>query len=149
MENFTKKLQVRQYFLVIGTLGACSGVLLTRNFAKATTASDFIRGFVDGFQAGLVVALLGALIFNFIRNFMAIRNPERRKKLYISETDERKVFIMQKSGSKGMNIAMYGLAVGTAIAGNINDTVFFTLLGACLFIASIRGFFKIYYRNKY
>lgn len=149
MDDFKKKLQSRQLLLTSGLLGACSAVMLTRNFAKEAAVSERIQGFVEGFQVGILIALCGALIFLFVRNIMAMRNSERLKKLYISETDERKLFIMQKSGSIGMNIAMYGLAVGTAVAGNINDIVFFTLLGACLFVTLIRGFFKLYYRNKY
>ena len=149
MENFAKKLQGRQFTLIGGLLGAFSAVMLTRNIKKEPIAPERLQGFIDGFQLGILGALLGALVFFLIRNFMAMRNAERLKKLYISETDERKIFIMQKSGSKGMSFAMYGLAVGTAVAGNINNTVFFSLLGSCLFVSLIRGFFKIYYRNKY
>ncbi len=149
MENFKKKLISRQLLLISGLLGACSAVMLTRNFAKEAAVSERIQGFIEGFQVGILMTLVITLIFFLVRNIMAMRDSERLKKLYISETDERKLFIMQKSGSIGMNIAMYGLAVGTAVSGNINDTVFLTLLGACLFLTLIRGFFKLYYRNKY
>lgn len=149
MDEFKKKMQARQLLLISGLLGACSAVLLSRNFEKASSVSEYWQGIAEGFQVGIVVALFGFLIFFFFRNILAMRNPDRLKKLYISETDERKLLIMQKSGSVGMNIVVYGLAVGTAVAGNINDTVFFTLMGASLFTASVRGFLKLYYRVKY
>lgn len=149
MDEFKKKLQSQQLLLVSGLLGACSAVLLTRNYAKEVLTSVYLQGFIEGFQVGSIVALFGALIFFIIRNIIAIKNPERLKKLYISETDERKLLIKQKSGSVGMNIIMYGLAAGTAISGNINDIVFFSLLGACMFVTLVRVSLKLYYRNKY
>ena len=148
MEDFKKKLQSRQLLLVCGLLFACSTVMLSRNFLKETI-SEYSQGFIEGFQIGILMALLVTLFFFMIRNFLAIRDMERLKRLYISETDERKLLIKQKSGSFGMNIVMYGLAVGTAISGNINDIVFFTLIGACMFVTMVRAFFKLYYRNKY
>jgi len=148
MEEFKKKIQRRQFLLLIGLLGACCLVMLTRNYEKAP-ASEHLQSFTEGFQVGAIIALFGSLIFSFIRNVLAMKNPEKLKKLYISETDERKLMIMQKSGSDGMNIVMYGLAVGTAVAGNFNDTVFFTLLGASLFVTLVRCFMKLYYFKKY
>lgn len=149
MDEFKKRMQGRQLLLIGGLLGACTAVMFSRNYEKAPSASEFLHGFTEGFQVGIIIALFGFLTFFFFRNILAMRNPERLKRLYISETDERKLLIMQKSGSSGMNIVMYGLAVGTAVAGNFNDTVFFTLLGACLFVTSVRGFLKLYYRKKY
>ena len=149
MDKFKKKLQGQQLLLVTGLLCACCAVLLTRNYEKESSTSEYLQGFIEGFQTGIIVALVGALIFFISRNFMAVNVPERLKKLYISETDERKLFIKQKSGSVGMNIVMYGLAVGTATSGNINDTAFFSLLSACIFVAIVRAFLKLYYRKKY
>lgn len=149
MDEFKKNLQYRQTLLMSGFVCANSAIMLTRNFVKETFASGHLQGFIEGFQIGILLVLLGVLVFFFVKNIIAMRSPEQLKRLYISETDERKQFIKQKSGSVGMNIVMYGLALGTAVAGNLNDTVFFTLLGACLFVTLIRGFFKLYYRNKY
>ncbi|WP_040952490.1 hypothetical protein [Gorillibacterium massiliense] len=149
MEQFKKKLLSRQILLTSGLLCSCSAIMFSRYFVKEPSSSEHLQGFIEGFQVGIALGLLGFLIFFLVRNVMAMSNPERLKKLYISETDERKRFIMQKSGSVGMNIVMYGLAVRTAVSGNINDIVFFTLLGACLFVALIRGFLKFYYRTKF
>jgi len=149
MDEFKKKLTAQQILLLSGLLGVCSAALLTRFYEKATSATENIQAFIEGVQVGVVIGLLGFLLFFFVRNILAIRNPERLKKLYISEMDERKQFIQRQAGSVGMNIVMYGLTAGTVVAGNINNTVFFTLLGACVFVALVRGFLKIYYRKKY
>ena len=149
MDEFKKKLIAQQLLLTVGLLGACCAVMLTRNYVKAASASETVQAFIEGFQVGILVALLGALLYFIIRNILAMRNQERMKKLYVSETDERRQFIRQQSGSVGMNIVLYGLAAGTVVAGNFNDTIFFALLGACLFVSLVRGFLKLYYRKKY
>ena len=149
MDNFKKKLKNQQHILTTGLLFACVSLLSSRNFTDASLINEFQHGFIEGFQVGIVAALFGFLAFFFIRNLLAIRNPEKLKKLYVSETDERKLFIKQQSGSAGMNFIMYGLAIGTMVAGNFNGIAFYSLLGACLFVAIVRGFLKIYYKNKF
>jgi len=149
VDDFKRRLKMRQITLTTGLLLACALLILSRYYEKAESLLPFQNGFIDGFQVGIVAALLGFLSYFIIRNIISLRNPDHLKKLYISETDERKVFIYQKSGSAGMNIITYGLAVGAAVSGNVNDTVFFSLLGACFFVVVVRGFLKLYYRNKY
>ena len=149
MENFRKQLFNRQILLVAGLLLAAAALVFTGRFEKGTTAPESLRGFIDGFQVGIAMGLLAVLLIFAVKHFLAIRNPDRMKKLYIAETDERRLFIKQKTGDIGMNIISYGLVVGTAVAGNINDTVFLTLLGACLFVTAVRGFLKIFYNKKY
>ena len=149
MEGFKKKLQKRQIWFSFAWLFACVVSLASRIFEKDSVASESLQGFASGFQAGILLALVGVLVFLSVRNATAMRNPEELKKLYVSETDERKGFIRQKSGSAGMNIVMYGLAVGTIVAGNINTTAFLTLLGATFFVSLVRVVLKLYCRNKY
>ena len=149
MEDFKKKMQRRLILLSGGWVFACAAVMVSRNFAREASVSEHMRDFMDGFQLGFFIGLVSVLIFMFVRNVKAIRNPDRLKKLYISETDERNLLILQKSGSSGMNFAMYGLAVAAAVAGNFSYIVFLTLLGAALFVTLIRLIFKLYYRIKY
>jgi len=149
MDDFKKKLTARQLLIGAGLLVLFCAFMLSRHYVKAAPDSDYITGFIEGFQVGLLTALLAALLYYLVRNLLALRNPEKLKKLYIAETDERKQFIQRQAGSIGMNIVMFGLAAGAVIAGNMNDTVFFTLMGACVFVALIRAFLKIYYKNKY
>jgi len=149
LDDFKKKLMVRQLLIVVGFLGACCAFLFSRNYVKAVSGSENWQAFIEGFQVGIIIVLFGALLFFFIRNIFATRDPERLKKLYVYETDERRQFIQQQAGSIGMNIVMYGLTAGTVVAGNINNTVFLTLLGVCLFVSLVRGYLKLYYKNKF
>ena len=145
MEQFKKKLIVQQCYLTIGLIGLIAVFLFSLNHESMPSA---VGHFIGGFQTGISIALAGAFLFLSYRTLAAIKNSDKLRKLYISETDERVLLIRQKSGSAGMNIVMYGLTIGAFIAGNFNDTVFFTLLGACLFVGLVRGFFKLYYRAK-
>ncbi|HCC35845.1 MAG TPA: hypothetical protein DEQ02_09555 [Ruminococcaceae bacterium] len=153
MEELKKRLRNRQIVLISGLVAACGALLLSRIFLRDISDTDrlpdFLRGFISGFQTGIVLALFGFMLFFLIRNSMAMRNPDRLKKLYIAETDERGLFIKQKAGSVGMDIIMYGLAVAAAVSGNLNGTVFFSLFGACLFVTLIRAILGIYYSEKY
>ena len=149
MEEFKKKLLYRQLLIWAGLLFACFAFILSSRFEKVAPPSEAMRGFIDGFQAGIAASLLGVLIILAVKYFIARSRPDRLRNLYIFETDERRLFIKQKTGNIGMNIIIYGLAVGTAIAGNLNDTVFFSLLGACLFVTSVRAIMKLYYQRKY
>ena len=149
MDEFKKKLLRRQSLILAGMLFACFALIFSVRFEKEATAPEFLRGFISGFQVGIAACLLGILIIFAVKYFIAISSPDRLKKLYISETDERTLFINQKTGGIGMNIITYGLATGTAVSGNLNDTVFLTLLGASLFVTLVRGILKLYYRKKY
>ena len=149
MEEFKKKLRNRQILLFVAMLVATGAFILSGYFKKEAATPGNLRDFIGGFQAGVAAGLLGVLVVFAVRYFMAIGNPERLKKLYISETDERILFIKQKTGDIGMNIITYGLIVGANVAGNLNSTVFITLMCAVLFVSLVRGFLKIYYRRKY
>jgi hypothetical protein len=149
MEEFKRKMKWRQITLGLASTVALSAIFLTSRLIEAPVRGDSIDGFIDGFQTGFTLAFFFIVMFFMLRNLTALKDPDKMKKLYISETDERKLFILQKSGSDGMNVIIYGLSVGTAVAGNFNDTVFFTLLAALFFVISVRGFLKLYYRVKY
>lgn len=71
-------------------------------------------------------------------------------KLYFTlmGNDERKMQIMEKTGAVRINICIVELGFATMISGFFNEIVFFTLLGATIFIALVKGMFKIYYYNK-
>ena len=151
MENFKKKLQFQLRILLAKLVFACSALVASYRFAeiKEISLPASAQDFVSGFQYGIIMGFLGILFFYIIRNLIAIRNPDRLKKLYISETDERKQFIRLNSGAEGIVFIIYGLAVGTAVSGNINAMVFFTLLGACFFAISVRVVLRLYYKNKF
>ena len=149
MDNFRKKLQFGQIILSAKLIFACGALGLIYNYAKTPSLPESIGDFVSGFQFGIIMGLFGVLFFHIVRNLRALSNPDRLKKLHISETDERKQFIRQNSAATGMNFIIYCLALGAAISGNFNITVFFTLMAACFFVIGVRGILSLYYKYKF
>jgi len=137
MEQFKRKLIMQLNFLAVGVIGLIFVFIFGLTHESAPSA---IGHFIEGVQTGILLVAAGALAVFIHRTLIAIKNPDKLKKLYISETDERILLIRQKSGSVGMNIVMYGLTIGAFIVGNFNDIVFFTLLGVCLFVGLVRVF---------
>jgi len=79
----------------------------------------------------------------------ALRSETELKKLYIEEMDERRKLIKDKIGGTGLNICLGGIATATIISGFFNEVVFLSLMGALIFMASVKGILKVYYRNKF
>lgn len=149
MENYNKTIKKRQLVFSLLLIFSSVVLLLSRIWGQRAMVGEHVEDFVAGFQVGIVLTLVGLLVFLVMRYRMAGKNPELMKKMYISETDERTQWIQQKAGSQGMNIVVYGLTLATAVAGNFNGTVFFTLLAADVFVLLVRLILKLYYKNKF
>lgn len=58
--------------------------------------------FIAGMSLGMCVGIAMVAIFYIIQMTLALRNEEKLKKLYISETDERIALIRTKAGGTGI-----------------------------------------------
>ncbi|MDF2573055.1 MAG: hypothetical protein K0R55_4659 [Sporomusa sp.] len=146
MEKFKQKVQQRT--AIMGLVMVVMAVVFTylSGFeGDLPSIPDFIKGFHSGIFTGLELIL----VFFTAKNLTSMKNETVLKKLYIEETDERTAMIMQKTGAMGMTICMIGLAAATVVSGFYNEVVFFSLLGATIFTALIKGFFKLYYHYKF
>ena len=142
MDKFKAKIQKRIFVMAfILIILAVIYFIFPLYAAELPPIPDFIRGFHFGAFIGIELAL----VFFIVRFIVSLRTIESLKKLYIEENDERTKMIMQKSGAIGMGICMAGLSIGTITAGFLNETAFFSLLGALIFTALVRGFIKVYY----
>lgn len=145
MDKFRKKIRIRTILML--TIFICIAFVyffLYHFKGNKPVIPDFIRGFHTGTFAAIEAVILAISV----RYIVSMRKEESLKKLYIGENDERRLAIMQKAGACGMAACVLGLAVATVIAGFFNQTVFFSLLGALLYTALVRGFLKIYYYRK-
>jgi len=150
VQEYAKKLKIRLILMCCALLGTCAALIVSSHLATAGNFSlDYPKDFIAGFQTGIATGLFGILIFFAVRYALALKNEKRLKKLYIAETDERKALIMQKSGSICLNVSMFGLMLAAAIAGNFDSRVFFSLVGAGLFVSLVRGALKLFYNKKY
>lgn len=145
MGKFKEKIRVRTLVMSVVVISlALSYLVLFLNQDKLPQMPSFIMSFHAGVLCGLGILL----IRDIFKNLRAIRDEKELKKLYIEENDERTIMIMQKTGAMGITICIIGLGFATVIAGFFNGIVFFSLLGATVFTALIKGFFKIYYHHK-
>lgn len=147
MEKYRKKIKKRIRVLAAGLI-LCAAAIIAGNIIGGMiegNVSDFMRGF----QTGLIGGLGCIFVFSIISSALALNSEKRLKKMFIEETDERKMLIYQKSGSIGMNVVMIGLAAASAVAGYFDITAFITLLCATFFTSLVRAGLKIYYSFKY
>ena len=146
MEKYREKLKKRVAAVVLYNAAVLMCIALGLfHLAGGGNGGDFIVGFDLGLCVG--VQLLG--LYHLGRYKAALDNEEKLKKLYVAETDERNLFLKEKMGGLPVNIIVIALALGTIVAGFFSQTVFFSLMGACLFGALVKGGMKLYYRNKY
>ena len=147
MERYKKTLKTRLVAIISGTAAfiAANFALMAFDVRVQGHSTDYSRGFQTGMATGFVILCIAVII----RYISVLRNEEKMKKLYVEETDERKLMIYQKSGSMGMNIVMAGLAAAAVFAAYFDFAVFVTLMCASLFVSLIRFALKLYYMNKY
>ncbi len=146
MEQYPKTLQKR--LVGIGVYNAVLIALLVFMLLSPAAGGERMKAFVSGFDTGLFAVAQGVLILSFIKYRAALRDPEKRKAMYIEEHDERMLFIYGKMGGTAMQIVLFGLLAATIAAGYFSQTVFFTLLGALLFATGVKAGMKIYYTKK-
>jgi uncharacterized membrane protein len=148
MDEFRQKLINRTWLLTMGTILALS---VTMQFFTQLSTGHYAHSDsnVGLFHTLIVVILFISLISSILRNVISISSPNRLKKRFIFETDERSIFIKQRVGPLGMNIIMFTLAIAATIAGNFSGPIFYTLLFTLLFVMLLRGVLILYFRHKY
>ena len=145
MDKFKIKIRNRILLLIILLVGLITiYFILFMNQDKLPKSSKNIMSFHGGVLSSFSILL----ILNIFRNLIAIKNEKKLRKLYIKENDERSIMIMQKTGAVGINICIVGFAGASIIAGYFNNVIFFTLLGATIFVSLIKGLFKVYYHKN-
>lgn len=145
MERFRKNTRNTMLLMsIVMTILLIGYLLMIKNYEKFPSLSiDIIS-----FQGGVLIGMTLLFLIDVFKKVRVLRDEELLKKLYIKEKDERRMMIMQKTGSIGINICILGLGISTIISGFFNETVFFTLLATTMFTALVKGVFKIYYYHK-
>ena len=145
MEKFRKTL--RQRMLLAGLY--CLLVLAVIAFKVFRPGDAHVSDYIAGMSLGMCVGIAFVAIFYIIQMALALRKEERLKKLYISETDERLSLIRTKAGGTGIVFSIGGLMLGAMVAGYFDAAVFFTLVGATLFVSLVVGCLKGFYWFKF
>lgn len=145
MDKFKAKIKKRLYILIMTLLILLiSFFVLYFNQSKLSSMSENILGF----NAGVMASIGFLLLINILKYRKAMQSHNGLKNLYIQENDERKMYILQKTGSLGINVCLFSLGFATMISGFFNEVVFFTLAATTIFTALVKASFKIYfYKN--
>lgn len=148
MENF--RVELKKRILVVPIASAVIILVTVLGIIyKAEGSNEGVSDFISGFHFGFTIGILGVSIVLAIKYAIALRDEEKLRKLYIKETDERTLYIQSQIGGAGINIIIAGLAIGTVIAGYMNEVAFFTLLGAVFFTGAVKITLKVFYNHKY
>jgi len=149
MIHFSRKILDRVLLLAAGLAITFGVAVFMGTTGIFNFSGDSSRNIATSLQLILFVIIIGVLIYFITKNIKALRDPDRLNKLRIDETDERNIFIQQKTGSIGINIVIFGLAMGTIVTGSNNPQAFFAFLISLLFVIAVRVFLTVYYRNRY
>lgn len=101
--------------------------LLIAKFASKS-ANDFSQGTALGACVGSMVVV----IYYLVRNFTALRDEEKLKKLYIEQSDERNIEISKETLRISSTICVVLTGLASIIAGFINIVVSMTLAAALI-----------------
>lgn len=149
MEQYKDSLKSRIVVLSFGTAAMVALLVLGESGAFAAIQASGFSEFLRGFQTGILFC--GSLVFIFLiaKSVWLLRNEEKLKSAYYAENDERHKLIMIKIGGNAMYVCTVLIMLAGIVAGYFNETVFFSLTGAALFLLLIRLGLKIYYHTKY
>ena len=150
MEKFKDVIKKRLILMIVFNGLAIVFVVLTGAYGNMIAGgSENLVDLIRGFQAGVFVSLQIMMLIPIVKYTKALKNESNLKKLYIEENDERRKLIQDKIGGVGFNFTLGAIATFTVLAGFYHQIVFITLLGVLIFMAFVKGFLKIYYRNKF
>ena len=145
MEKFKKVLRQR---MMLASL-YCLAVIAIIAFGVFRPGDAHVSDYIAGMSLGMCVGIAFVAIFYIVQMALALRNEEKLKKLHISETDERLTLIRTKAGGTGIVFSIAGLLLGAMVAGYFNAAVFFTLVGATVFVALVVACLKGFYWFKF
>lgn len=150
MENFKKVIKRRMHLAAIFNCLAVVFISFTgyRQNVMANGSGN-ISDMIRGFQTGVFIGLQLFMVILITKYRKAIKSEDSLKKLYIEENDERKKLIQDKIGGTGLNFIIGSAATAVVISGFFSETIFITLLAVLMFIILVKGFLKLYYRNKF
>ncbi|MCH5350185.1 MAG: hypothetical protein J1E40_12730 [Oscillospiraceae bacterium] len=143
MEKFKKQIRAKMIFYI--GFAVLMGVTYTVIYFILDDKLTFAAGYSFGFCFGVIAAA----VVLAIRCGLAFKDPERLKKLYIAETDERNRLIREKttSGSFTLSALIFGFAA--SVAAFFSETVTSVLAAVILVMAAVKMSLKFYYDRKY
>ena len=143
MEKFRKHIKIKLVLYIV------LAVFMTAVYAAVSfihpDSDTFSAGYSSGFCSGFVLV---AAVFA-VRYAIMLRDPEKLRKLYVLETDERSRLIREKTASGSFVITVFILGSATIIATFFSDVVVCVLAAVIGVMAAVKMSLKFYYDRKY
>ena|GEM_PF-1699840 len=153
MEKYKEKVQkiTRVFTALISVCGVIAVILCVWQLSgvsiPAVSHDKGLQDFLSGVRIGMFIGFEVVLIYRLTRYRRAIKNPDLLEKLYIQETDERTIFILQKSFSATFGISIILFAFFGIVASFWSMAVCLTLLVCAVTLGLINKCFRAYYRK--
>lgn len=149
MENYRNKLKVHNIIFTVSALSlAIVQTLAFLRIIKPVEGDSHWHDAWNGMIAGMAFAIMGFMIFGIIKNIIALKNPEKLKKQYIKENDERTLQIVKNGQSAGASVFLLLLPAAIIISGYFNITVCITCLAVTFGLSISMVIGKIVYSKK-
>ena len=143
MEKFRKQIKIKLFmYIVFAVLMPAAYIAVSFIYPDNDT---FSAGYSAGFCSGFTLV---SLVFA-VKYAVVLRDPEKLKKLYVLETDERSRLIREKTASGSFVITVFILGFATVIATFFSDTVVCVLAAVIGVMAAVKMSLKFYYDRKY
>ena len=143
MEKFRKQIKIKLVlYIVFAVLMAAAYMAVWLIYTDRDT---FSAGYSSGFFSGIIAAVL-VIVFRY---GMVLKDPEKMKKLYVLENDERMRLIREKTASGSFTVSVSLLGFATVIATFFSRTVVCVLAAVIGGMVLTKVLFKFYYDRKY
>lgn len=149
MENYRKKLKAQNIIFVICALALATVLILGfSGVIKPIEGMEDWKDYWNGMISGMSMAFITIMIIGIVKNVIAMKNPEKLRKQYAKENDERNAQIAEKGKSSGSSIFLLFMPVIIIISGYFNVIVCFTCLAITFGLSFSMLFGKLYYSKK-
>ncbi len=149
MENYRNKLKTQNTIFAVSAIALIVvQTLAYLRIIKPIEGDAHWHDYWNGMIAGMTFALMGILIFGFIKNLISLKNPEKLKKQYVKENDERTLQIVKHGKAAGASAFLLCLPAAIIISGYFNITVCITCLAVTFGLSISMALGKIIYSSK-
>lgn len=146
-----EEIKKTNYWMIALMIASLTLIILSlTNVITLSTTNEHYVDFVHGYQTGLSFALFVFPCINLISNYFLARNEKKLIEKYISEHDERKLFILDKVGFNSLfTFEIIIMALVSVIAPMYSFDLLLGIIICIFIIIIIRACLYLYYSQKY
>lgn len=154
MDAYKKTIRARALALALAAIAAAAilvyGIVAGYFVPQPDSGEGFdFANYFAGFQVGGIGALAAVFAVSAIKLFITLGNEAKLKRFYITENDERKIFIHRASGGFILHACAIVILLAAAFAGYFSQQIFFSLLGCAVFLMIVKVTTIFYLSRKY